>query len=48
MEINATKPLLTIESKSPPIFVNPVELGGVEAAFKIFTLGVRLKSEHVS
>ncbi|KAG4075464.1 hypothetical protein HA402_015117 [Bradysia odoriphaga] len=46
LEINGTKPLLTIESKSPPILVNPSDLGGADAALKIFTLGVRLKSVH--
>lgn len=48
MEINSTKPVLIIQAKSPPIFLNPDDLGGEEAALKVFTLGVRLKSEHVS
>lgn len=48
LDINGTKPLLTIESNSPPIHVNPIDFGGAKAALKVFTLGVRLKSENVS
>lgn len=41
-------PVLTMEAKIPPLFMNPSDLGGTETAGKIFTLGVRLKSEAVS
>lgn len=40
-------PILVIEAKIPPIFVNPSDLGGAESAGKVFTMGVRIKTENV-
>lgn len=48
MDMNdSVTPLLTIDAQDPPIFVNPIDLGGADAAGKIFTMGVRIKSDQV-
>lgn len=49
MEMNdSMTPILTAEAKTPPIFVNPFDLGGTESAGKIFTMGVRVKTDKVN
>lgn len=48
MEINQTSvPIVTLESKIPPIIVNPEHLGK-EAAGQVFTMAIRTKSYRVS
>jgi hypothetical protein len=39
-----TEPFMKLESKSPPISINPNDLGGLVSAGKVFTIGVRLKT----
>lgn len=48
MDMNdSITPLLTREAKVPPIFLNPSDLGGTDTAGKIFTMGIRLKTDDV-
>lgn len=41
------KPILTRTASIPPFMINPIDLGGVETAGKVFTFGVRSKSAEV-
>lgn len=48
MDMNdSMTPLLTRDSRDAPILLHPIDLGGADAAGKIFTMGVRLKSDQV-
>lgn len=40
-------PIIKRPVKEPPALINPDDLGGSNAAGKIFTMGVRLKSKDV-
>lgn len=45
LKINDTIPsILRMRAKQPPIYINPIDLGGSHAAGRIFTLGVRVRS----
>lgn len=41
-------PIIKTYAKEPPILINPSDLGGINAAGKTFTMGIRLKSPKVS
>lgn len=48
LEMNESlTPVLTMDAKIPPLFLNPTELSGWTAG-TVYTLGVRLKSDAVS
>lgn len=48
MELNESlTPIVTIDTKAPPVLLNPDMLGGASAAGKIFTAGVRVKTAAV-
>lgn len=40
-------PVIRKRVKEPPVLINPEDLGGNVAAGKIFTMGIRLRSEKV-
>lgn len=40
-------PVIVMEAKQPPLFLNPSDLGGSETSGHVYTMGVRLKSEKV-
>lgn len=42
------KPVLVKESRTPPVLINPSDLGGAYTTGKVFTFGVRTKSAEVS
>lgn len=44
---DTTTPIVRVTAKSPPILINPEDLGGSTAAGKLFTVGIRLKSTKV-
>lgn len=41
-------PIIKTYANEPPILINPSDLGGINAAGKTFTMGMRLKSPKVS
>lgn len=41
-------PVAIVESKTPPILIHPMHLGGDKSAGKLFTVGVRIKTDQVS
>jgi hypothetical protein len=40
------KPVAIVESATPPIFIHPSHLGGESSAGKVFTIGLRLKTNQ--
>lgn len=40
-------PIIKTIAKEPPLFINPPDLGGANAAGKTFTMGIRARSAKV-